>query len=170
MEGCSGAFVARPDVRPNRTDGIVSPLALVSACPRGMESRLLLSYHNHHLHYMADKVLNNGWCALESPVRLQSPLKSEFASSTPKIAALQTRAEMELWDGLPLYAIAEAHRKRADDLLMQHANFEEVYVGYSKFLLLYEREDAQRAHVLLVVGYLAEALAQGFTSASETLI
>jgi hypothetical protein len=62
-----------------------------------------------------------------------------------RIQKLARQAEETIWDGLPLCAIAEAHRKKAEGLMARgspESGISEVYVEYLKYLRLYPHKDS----------------------------
>jgi hypothetical protein len=70
-------------------------------------------------------------------------IHSADGNAKPLIQELAERARHTLWDDLPVDAIANAHRKKADDMVSRGnvtgnaVQLSEIYIEYAKYLLLH---------------------------------
>ncbi|KAJ7483470.1 hypothetical protein FB451DRAFT_1234692 [Mycena latifolia] len=84
--------------------------------------------------------------ALRDAIAWPNPTENAATTGSPQLDQLIAEAKATLWDSLPLYAIAEAHKKRGDKIMAQgdpEGNGETipaVYVAYLKYLLLCPEE------------------------------
>ncbi|KAJ6530843.1 hypothetical protein DFH09DRAFT_1326740 [Mycena vulgaris] len=68
---------------------------------------------------------------------------SPHTESSPLIRELLEDARHTLWDTIPVYAIANAHKERAEALILQgnieggHDHLSKVYIEYAKYLMLH---------------------------------
>ncbi|KAJ7825715.1 hypothetical protein B0H13DRAFT_2122186, partial [Mycena leptocephala] len=73
----------------------------------------------------------------------QVQIHSADGNAKPLIRELAERARHTLWDDLPVDAMANAHRKKADDMVSRGnvkgnaVQLSEVYIEYAKYLLLH---------------------------------
>ncbi|KAJ6530849.1 hypothetical protein DFH09DRAFT_1183990 [Mycena vulgaris] len=85
--------------------------------------------------------------ATEAFARRHFDYNSPYTESSPLIKKLLEDARRTLWDTIPVYAIANAHKERAEALMLQ-GNIEEgrdhlskVYIEYAKYLMLHPPSD-----------------------------
>ncbi|KAJ7667163.1 hypothetical protein B0H17DRAFT_1142942 [Mycena rosella] len=101
--------------------------------------------------------------ALRNAIGWPHPVASSDSNSS-HLGRLATQAEETLLDGLPLCAIAEAHKNKGDNLMAKGdiedsgANASAVYVEYLKYLQLYPHDNEEYKRIFLAVHGLERAL------------
>ncbi|KAJ7870953.1 hypothetical protein B0H14DRAFT_2571006 [Mycena olivaceomarginata] len=86
------------------------------------------------------EVLKSELLELRTAVGLQGPSNASVSanpSSSPVVKKLAESAVATLWDAIPLHAIADEHKRRADRFQDDGDRTAEVYVGYQKYLQLF---------------------------------
>ncbi|KAJ7780054.1 hypothetical protein DFH07DRAFT_793571 [Mycena maculata] len=83
-------------------------------------------------------------------------------------------AEEKLWDDLPLCAIAEAHKRKAENLMARGnpdengpGNISEVYVEYLKYLNLYPYKNDKEYIKTFATVHMLEQVINGTASANS---
>jgi len=86
------------------------------------------------------EVLKSELLELRTAVGLQGPPNASASanpSSSPVVKKLAESAVATLWDAIPLHAIADEYKRRADRFQDDGERTAEVYVGYQKYLQLF---------------------------------